>query len=353
MADRSHLAPVTVTDKRGRTTTVYRRPGQPVPASAPKLPAPDLLAPSVAAAPLRWEKKFSVPDWIAETIAASAPAAAEPMREGSALLSYEDAFAYLRAGLTIEWGAAMHAVVPDPTHWEQAEASRTLANHRADNRSVTAPSVAASVDLMREHGYSPEEVERMLRHGLSDRHLRGVLTTEQTATPFTKVNCLPAPYGDASDSGTMTRALTDGTLPISLVDEDTCSRETLKQLALFLADSKDADAAEARAAREEDPETVILLAKLIDRGGKKPVPPAWAWSALRRFGADDCQRFGAARLLKSTGQRRVMGEVIREARSLGMDDGRIQDLLDQGLPARGLLAVARGDTTAPVAEGWL
>ena len=37
----------------------------------------------------------------------------------------------------------------------------------------------------------------------------------------------------------------------------------------------------------------------------------------------------------------------------GMDDDEIESLLAQGLPASRLLAVARGETTATLAEGWL
>ncbi|MHA7168069.1 hypothetical protein ACX801_07885 [Arthrobacter bambusae] len=53
MADRSHLTPVTTTDRRGRTTTVYRKPGLKDAAPAGRLPAATIfLAAAPAGSPL-------------------------------------------------------------------------------------------------------------------------------------------------------------------------------------------------------------------------------------------------------------------------------------------------------------
>lgn len=347
------LEPVRIIDRNGKANTVYRKPVTAV--GAQSIPAP----PVPPQATQRTLVEFNVPQWIVDAIAASAPeGSAEPTRHGAAMLSDEDAFGYLRFGVAVDWGAAMHAVHPDPAYWEHSEAGRCLADHIS--RWTEAPPVAKSVELMREQGYSPKDVERMLRNGLRDSVLRGVLTPAQTGTMYKRLHCVPAQFATEDNTAAMVRCLIDGTMPFELVERGECTQEALMTLADFAEQSRRDEAAGKKssgfhAAAKEDPSLWSTMTQLLDDRRYRNAPAASrAWKALKSFGASDCLRFGVKRLLANTGGVLLVGEVIRQARSHGMSDDAIEAALDAHKDRpEAVLAIARGEAVHAVADGWL
>lgn len=344
------LQPVRITDKNGKGTTVYRRPAtSPGSNSAPPPPAPAPAAQSE-------ETTFYVPAWAAVWIAEDSPQAAFPVQEGSVQITEGELFAYLRLGVGIEWGAAMHATHPDPAHWERTTAAKHLANERSGTSAT--PSVTAAVDLMREQGYSPSDVERMIDNGFSDGRLHGVLTPQQTATLFTEIHLRPANPMEADAVEALATCLTDGTMPLSLAEDGRWPRTVLMELADFAVKCRTADGQGMRGpgfhtAAAKDPGLWDTMAELISTGPRR-IPAARAWKALRVFGAADCLRFGAQRLITSTDTGRPAGEVVRQARALGMSDDAIEDAFRvHGYRGSAVLAIARGEAAPAVANGWL
>lgn len=351
------LEPVRITDRNGRHTTVYRRATTGT-TTAKALPSP--TAPAPAEQVRRREVHYKISGWVAEMIEGGSPDGTAPDRTGSAILTDDDMFAYLTLGTKMAWAAAMHSVHPDPVHWARTQEAQHLAGFLTLRRD--APPMAASVEMMRGLGHAPEEVEIMLANGLNDEHLRGVLTPEQTATVFTKVSCAPMKSKVEDGVQLMARCLTDGTIPVALVEDGAFDRETFKALARLDNDSRAAEASGLvdnpahgfHTAAKADPGLWRTMAELIEMREGNRTRTGRVWRALRDYGEGDCRRFGPHTLLIKTDTGATLGDLIREARALGMGD----DAIEAALRAHGdrpsaVLAIARGETAPAVSDGWL
>lgn len=345
------LVPARITDRNGKATTVYRRP--PVTATSQSIPGPS----SPSQAPQQTRVEFHPEPWVADLIASAAPQPTSPVPHASVVLTHDEAFGYLRFGVGMKLGAAMHAVFPDPGYWEHTEAGQRLAERHCAARTV--PPIADSVELMRNHGYAPAEVERMLDNGLKDEHLRGRLTAEQTATLFTKFRLVPDPLSSKDDTAATLRCLTDGTIPFALVEEGTCSPRTIMSLAEFFEESRE-DEREGRrdsgfhTAVEEDPSLWHTIPEIMRSGPPTIVAVSRAWTALETFGEHDCRRFGVRWLLTTAEDGRPLGHAIREARAHGMTDDAIEGAITEHRGRSSvLLAIARGESAPAIADGWL